>query len=167
MCGVAYSPGTPVISVERLGRSAELAAYLFSSPPDTREITLNALALALVSGLFDELSLNKREMSRVGCDVLPIIAAHCDESDLTIGKLSKMTGISPRELASFFKTAFGATFGGFLRKFRLDNAVRMLDDQNMSITEIAFESGFSSVRTFNRCFREMYGKTPSDYRNDR
>ena len=56
-----YIPVIPVINAERLGRSAELAAYLFSSPPDTREITLNALALALVSGLFDELSLNKRE----------------------------------------------------------------------------------------------------------
>lgn len=161
---LGYVPESPVIEAGRLGRHTVLVEYLFGCPRDTRAATLNALAAALVSELSEELSLKKREFSSVGCEVLPVLAAHCRENDFSLEALSKLTGIAARELAGFFRVSFGMTFGAFLRKYRLDNAISMLAMRGKSITEIAFESGFSSVRTFNRVFREEFGISPSEYR---
>ena len=51
-----------------------------------------------------------------------------------------------------------------LHNLRVSKARKMLTDTYASITDIAFESGFSSLRTFNRVFVKYTGKTPSDYR---
>ena len=158
-----YVPESPVIEADRLGRHAALVEYLFGCPRNTKAATLNSLAAALISELSDELRLKKREQSRVGCEVLPVAAAHCRENDFSLDVLSRLTGIAPRELSGFFRASFGMTFGAFLRKCRLDNAVRMLSSRGMTVTEIAFESGFSSVRTFNRCFHDEYGVSPTEY----
>ena len=157
-------PDTPVISAERLGRNSELIDYLFNCPRGTRPETLNLLASALILEISDELSLKKRGQGQLGSGILRVVAAQCSEGDFTIEKLSRLTGISIRTLQEFFSSTFGMTFSEFLRKNRLNAAMNLLGSSpGMSITEIAFESGFSSVRTFNRLFREEFGVSPSEF----
>ena len=56
------------------------------------------------------------------------------------------------------------SFGNFIRKYRLNLACSLLrGPQRVTVTEIAYDCGFSSVRTFNRCFREEYGMSPSRF----
>ena len=48
---------------------------------------------------------------------------------------------------------------------RMEEACRLLlEEKNASITQIAAECGFQTIRSFNRCFKEMLGITPADYR---
>ena len=56
------------------------------------------------------------------------------------------------------------TFGEFVLVYRLETATRLLDDTKKSITEVALESGFQSVRNFNRAFRKKMKISPSEYR---
>ncbi len=160
-----YVPSVPVITADKLGRSFELMKHLFSCPRGTDPGVLNSLATALILELRPLLSLTNRTQSGIGSDLLGMIASRCAESDFTLDKLSRLTGINTRTLSGFFMSSFGMSFSAFLRKYRLNTAVRLLEsDTRMTMTNVAFESGFSSVRTFNRVFREEFGISPSEYR---
>ncbi len=62
------------------------------------------------------------------------------------------------------KEMTGMTFVQYLTAFRLEKSVSLLKNTDMSITEIAEESGFGSLRSFNRAFSSAYKITPSDFR---
>lgn len=157
-------PSHPVISADELGRNVELVRYLMNCERATSALTLSSLATALLSEISDKLGLVERSDCSIGSCVFPVIVRHCCESDFSLASLSNLTGIGCRTLADFFSDNFGTTFGKFVRKCRLNNAAALLSSgRDMSITEIAFESGFSSVRTFNRCFFDEYGVPPSKY----
>jgi AraC-like DNA-binding protein len=51
----------------------------------------------------------------------------------------------------------------FMRTIRLRRAAEMLHGGHLSITEISYAAGFSSVSYFNRCFRAMYGMSPTQF----
>ena len=142
-------PSHPVISAEELGRNIELVKYLMDCKRETSALTLNSLATALLSEISDKLDLVERSDCSIGSCVFPMIVRHCCESDFSLSNLSSLTGIGCRTLADFFSDNFGTTFGKFVRKCRLNNAAALISSgRDMRITEIAFESGFSSVRTF-------------------
>jgi transcriptional regulator GlxA family with amidase domain len=63
-----------------------------------------------------------------------------------------------------FNKAFAVSFTDFLNDFRLDTALRLLDQTDMDIAQVAMESGFQSLRSFNSIFKTRIGKTPTSYR---
>jgi transcriptional regulator GlxA family with amidase domain len=52
-------------------------------------------------------------------------------------------------------------FSRYVNLFRVDAATELLQHTDLPITEIALQSGFQSIRNFNRVFLEITGKTPS------
>lgn len=64
-----------------------------------------------------------------------------------------------------FHDCFGMNFKDFIHIYRVETASRLLAETQLSLTRIAMESGFQSIRTFNRVFKSFSGMTPSDYRN--
>ena len=56
------------------------------------------------------------------------------------------------------------TFRDFLNVYRLESAVRLMDETDKKLVEIAYASGFQSLRTLNLCFRLHFGLSPSEYR---
>ena len=64
----------------------------------------------------------------------------------------------------YFKRLTGKTFTRFVNEFRIVHACKLLSEMPSSITDICFESGFNNFSHFNRLFKEMIGKNPSDYR---
>jgi AraC-like DNA-binding protein len=66
----------------------------------------------------------------------------------------------------YFKKLSGKTFTRFVNEFRIVHACKLLSEMPMSITDICFESGFNNFSHFNRLFKEMTGKNPSEYRKD-
>ena len=65
--------------------------------------------------------------------------------------------------ARFFKQATGVTIGSYILQTRIDNAVKMLEE-NVKVQEIAIQSGFKNVRHFQRVFKSYTGYSPTDYR---
>ena len=81
-------------------------------------------------------------------------------------QLAASSGLSTRSVSALFESD-GTTFTDFIRSARLDRAHRLLADRRFDgsrIAAIAYESGFSDLSYFNRCFRRRYGLTPSDFR---
>jgi AraC family transcriptional regulator of adaptative response / DNA-3-methyladenine glycosylase II len=85
-----------------------------------------------------------------------------DEADVTT--LAERLGIGPRHLSRLFRVHLGATPSKVARTARVQRAKRLIDGTALSMTEIAGLAGFSSLRSFNAAFREIYRRAPTDIR---
>jgi len=82
----------------------------------------------------------------------------------TVEELAAKLGIGTRHLSRLFSQHIGAPPIQVAKTVRIQRAKRLLNDSSLSITEIAFQSGFGSVRRFNAAFLELYGRSPSSIR---
>jgi AraC family transcriptional regulator of adaptative response / DNA-3-methyladenine glycosylase II len=87
--------------------------------------------------------------------------------DGTLEDLANDMGISSRHLRRVIEKEYGVSPIELAQTQRLLYAKRLLADTEISITDIAFASGFASVRRFNTLFKERYGLNPTDMRKSR
>jgi AraC-like DNA-binding protein len=83
-----------------------------------------------------------------------------------VERLAKVSHISPGHFARQFKEAFGLPPHRYLLTRRIEKAKALLRDTQMSISEIAFHTGWGSLGTFGRTFRDVTGENPSTIRED-
>ena len=95
------------------------------------------------------------------------MAGHFTEEDISLTKMAEDLGYSPFALSRVFSHTFHTNFNGYLNDLRLNQAVNLLENSEDSITELAMETGFTSMRTFNRVFGERYRMSPREYRKRR
>lgn len=86
------------------------------------------------------------------------------QDDISLDQISKIAGYSTFHFIRVFKSFTGITFMKYLTYFRLEKARKLLLETDESIVDIAFQSGFGSIKTFNRVFKEYSGCTPSDFK---
>lgn len=94
---------------------------------------------------------------------LEALAARFTE-DLSIEDISAFAGTSSRNLTRLFSRYVGISPKQVLIKYRIQEACRLLRESKLSITDIAYESGFGSLSRFIEAFRSHVGLLPSDYR---
>ena len=82
----------------------------------------------------------------------------------TIATALKM---DPVQLGKRFKAGMNKTLKEYINELRLNHAYRLLLETDRKVIDIAYESGFESLRTFNRIFSEAMGDSPSGYRKHR
>ena len=82
-----------------------------------------------------------------------------------VSGLARRLAITDRHLRRLLLAELGTTPLALARTARLQTARRLLAETGMPVTEIAFASGFSSVRQFNASFQEAYGRAPSALRS--
>jgi len=81
-----------------------------------------------------------------------------------VRRLAKVSGVSEAHFARSFKDAFGLPPHRYLLTRRIERATTLLRDTDLPITDIAFRTGWSSLGTFGRTFRDITGETPGDVR---
>jgi len=81
-----------------------------------------------------------------------------------VGRLAKLSGVSGAHFARSFKEAFGVPPHRYLLTRRIERAKAMLRETELPITEIALETGWTSLGTFGRTFRDVTGETPGAVR---
>lgn len=81
-----------------------------------------------------------------------------------VRRLARVSGVSEAHFARSFKEAFGVPPHRYLLTRRLERAKALLRDTDLSITEIAFQTGWESLGTFGRTFRDVTGESPSELR---
>ncbi len=84
--------------------------------------------------------------------------------DWPVRRLAGVSHISEAHFARSFKDAFGVPPHRYLLTRRIERATTLLRDGDLSITEIAFQTGWRSLGTFGRIFRDITGDTPSAIR---
>ena len=81
-----------------------------------------------------------------------------------VRRLARVSGVSEAHFARAFKHAFGVPPHRYLLTRRIERAVAFLRDTDLSITDVAFETGWNSLGTFGRQFREITGESPGALR---
>ena len=81
-----------------------------------------------------------------------------------VRRLARVSNVSEAHFARSFKDAFGVPPHRYLLTRRIERAAALLRDTDLSITEIAFETGWKSLGTFGRTFRDVTGESPSELR---
>lgn len=79
-------------------------------------------------------------------------------------RLARVSGVSEAHFARSFKDAFGLPPHRYLLTRRIERATAMLRDTELPIIEIAFQTGWKSLGTFGRTFRDITGETPRTLR---
>jgi AraC-like DNA-binding protein len=84
--------------------------------------------------------------------------------ELSLRKLAKAVNISPNHLSEKFKQVTGINFVEYVARARFKHACDLLRNPNLRISEIAFAVGFQSLSQFNRVFKKLSRKSPTQYR---
>lgn len=84
--------------------------------------------------------------------------------DLTLEDVAAVAGFSKFHFSRTFKQLSGSNFYEYLCHRRIKSSEALLMQPGLSISQIALQSGFSSVSTFNRTFKKLKGCTPTQYR---
>jgi transcriptional regulator GlxA family with amidase domain len=90
--------------------------------------------------------------------------AHSHE-EWPVQRLAKVSGVSAAHFARSFKQAFGTPPHRYLLTRRIERAVALLRDTDLPITDVAFQTGWQSLGTFGRIFRDITGDSPSAVRS--
>jgi len=77
-----------------------------------------------------------------------------------VQRLAQVSGVSAAHFARSFKQAFGVPPHRYLLTRRIERAATLLRDSGLPITEIAFQTGWESLGTFGRTFRDITGESP-------
>lgn len=81
-----------------------------------------------------------------------------------VPRLARVSGVSEAHFARSFKEAFGVPPHRYLLTRRIEQATALLRDTELAITEIAFATGWNSLGTFGRIFRDVTGESPGGLR---
>ncbi|GAA4820551.1 AraC family transcriptional regulator [Sphingosinicella ginsenosidimutans] len=84
--------------------------------------------------------------------------------DWTVPRLARVSGVSEAHFARSFRDAFGVPPHRYHLTRRIERAMALLRETDLSITEIAFQSGWNSLGTFGRTFRDVTAESPRAFR---
>jgi len=94
-----------------------------------------------------------------------IIQKNLSYSEFGVEDMGQQIGLSRVQLYRKVKAMTGSSVVDLLRKARLAKARRLLETRSMSVSEVAYEVGFSAPSYFTKCFKEEYGMLPGDVGN--
>jgi AraC-like DNA-binding protein len=87
-------------------------------------------------------------------------------NEISLVELARVAAMTPSSLCRFFKNRTNKTVFQFINEFRIGKACQMLISGNLSITEICFNSGFNSLTSFNRVFKDLKKVSPRKYKEN-
>jgi signal transduction histidine kinase/AraC-like DNA-binding protein len=117
-----------------------------------RDVRLQPKDISVTS--FDEKFLNK---------TMAIIEENINNSDFDVAKLTDKMALSRVQLFRKLKALTDQSPSEFIRTIRLKRAAQLLDKGFGNIAEVTYSVGFNNLSYFAKCFRELFGLSPSDY----
>lgn len=95
-----------------------------------------------------------------------IICTKMQDEDFGVSKLASELGLSRSQTLRKIKSATGKSVNQLIRDIRLDEAMKLLGNEELTASEIAYQVGFSSPSYFNKCFLDRYGITPGEFKKN-
>ncbi|RYU91233.1 helix-turn-helix domain-containing protein [Mucilaginibacter terrigena] len=96
---------------------------------------------------------------------IDLIHAHYHDPHLSRQQIAGQVFISEKYLSSLFNKETGVHLIHYINKYRVDKAIELLQHTRLSVSEIAFKVGYNSLQNFNKNFKAISGKAPSNYRH--
>lgn len=161
-----------------LHRSVENCVYQLIGEYERREY---AYALSLNARVFDLLVIISRSLAAksglsgdtakarkmIGLSQIDGALEYIEKnhpSEVTLKDVAAAVGFSEYHFSRLFKEYTGQNFHNYLNAYRVKQAEKLLRNSDHQISDIALESGFNSLVTFNRTFRKIKGCPPTFYR---
>lgn len=120
---------------------------------------------AIIGRLFEQMEF--REMGSSDAKTVQNILDYCAEhyrEAVTVSTVSAALNLSESYVSHIFSDRLLMSFRSYINSMRIHEAMRLIEEGKMSYTEIAYETGFGTMRTFNRAFSAHAGCTPSEYK---
>ena len=99
-------------------------------------------------------------------EIIRFLRNHYQEP-VSLADVGRAVGFSESECCRQFRQMTGDTIQNYLRSYRLTRSIELLEDTKLSVSEIAYESGFSGASYFIECFKKELKQTPLQYRRQR
>ena len=151
-------------------KRAELVISLFRSLCESFYVGFerDAKRLSVMYELLSELEADELPYGELGVlgkinSTRDHIRTHFDDPDLSVSTLAERVGVSEVYYRRSFRTLFGTSPLGYIRRVRYDNARAMLKTGYYTVSEVAAACGFSSINYFSSEFRRMSGISPREY----
>ena len=119
-----------------------------------------ALSLFMNSCSIIEKGKNEFDLYR---KALTYISDHFTEN-ITLSDVSDFLGVSASHLSRVLNSSCGSSFSDIVNSFRINHSKNLLNETDLPISEVAYSSGYGSLRNFNRIFKKNYGVTPKEMR---
>ncbi len=155
-------PENPVI--EHNNYATEIINLIFKIETKNVDI-LKGLLLALFGILTDGMTF--KNIEKFNISTLKNILLFCEEhftEPITVSEVASSLHISRYHIAHIFREKLNTTFSEYITEKRIEYASALLCNENYSIIDIAYKSGFNSLRTFNRNFLKYLQIPPKEYR---
>ena len=161
---------------ERALQGYEAGADCYLSKPFRVEILSNRIRhfIALQEGrkrrFIDEAEVRAEEIAPTKVDeeflrkAVECVERHLDDTDYSVERLSADVGMSRMNLYRKLQSLTGQSPSGFVRTIRLKKAAALLAGHGLTVAEVADRVGFSTPSYFSKCFKEMFGVLPTDYK---
>jgi len=88
------------------------------------------------------------------------------QKKITLSEIASVANLSAKAFCRYFKSKTRKTFYDFLLEVRVTHACNLLLEKDMCIYEVCYESGFNNLSNFNRYFKKIMDKTPSNYKHE-
>jgi AraC-like DNA-binding protein len=155
--------------VARHGCGRARTRQLYFATPSVSQSRLRTLvqAISLFAAHFGELGSRVLESASPAGSPVEWACAFIDEhltESFTLEDAARAAGVTPSYLSGLFRRELGETFVARVRRLRVERARKLLAESDQGMLRIALDSGFGSLRSFNRAFRMVTGETPSTAR---
>ncbi|WP_099204632.1 AraC family transcriptional regulator [Scatolibacter rhodanostii] len=137
---------------------------LLSQQPVDRLLTESLIQL-IIARFLNELALVSIE-SKINEDLIGKAITYISrnfKTNITLESTAKYLGISKYYLSHMLKASLDMGICSYINNMRIDYAKNLLLTADLSISDIALESGYENMRTFNRCFKNVTGFSPSQF----
>jgi len=104
------------------------------------------------------------EKDKMG-DILDYILKNFKEK-ITLQEVASLANMSESAFSRYFRSRVNKSFSDFLGDVRISNARKLLQDEDLNISQVCFESGFPTLSNFNKQFKDRIGKTPLNYKKE-
>ena len=146
-------------------------AFCVTSPTDGKvklEGVVSENKLEPVASIEVNSGLDKLEMSPLDKKVLDkalkLIDEHLNDEDFNVDVMADAMFMSKSSLYRKIKSLTGLSPVEFIRNIRLKRAYQMLQEEDVTITDVAYACGFSTPRYFSTCFKTEFGITPTEFK---
>ncbi len=169
IASIGLSTGDPVTNRNDFFGDAILLAKRLSEIANEGQI----IATSAIGNLFSEKKINFENDESIKIlnpveekfliQLMEITERVWNETGIKIDNFSRQIGLSKAQLYRKTTSLTGTSPNEFIKKYRLNKALKLIERKNGNISEIAFESGFNSPSYFSKCFHKRFGILPSDY----
>ena len=162
-----FCPNYPVISKECLHVDVIKAVKSLIDVEKENKRLIQAYVQMIFAHLFSEIEMVEKDVVAEDDIIYRSVeyVAKNFRGKITLDEMASDLGINKYALSRLFSKTFHCNFVTYVNGVRLNYAVSMLDGTTESITNICYDCGFDSQRTFNRVFKDRYRVTPREYRN--